>query len=62
MNRVDLHSMDRGSFSKGAALDSTQRIIRKLYIESGTYRTDLVIHVLWYTCNENLRKKGVDLK
>ena len=40
-----------------------QRVIRRLYIESGIYRAGLTIHSLRpYTYAENLRKKGVDLK
>ena len=38
MSIVDLHAMAGGSFSKGIALDSMQRIIRRLYLESGIHK------------------------
>ena len=39
-----------------------QRIIRRMYVDSGIYRDGLTIHSLRHGYAENLRKKGVDLK
>ena len=55
-------SVTRGSFGKRMTSCPMQRVIRRLYIESGIYRTGLTINSLRHSYADNLRKKGVDLK
>jgi len=52
----------RGSFGKRITSCPMQRIVRRMYVESGIYRGGLTIHSLLHTYAENLRKNGVDLK
>jgi site-specific recombinase XerD len=39
-----------------------QRIVRRMYVESGSYRPGMNTHSLRHSFASNLRKKGVDLK
>ena len=52
----------RGSFGKRITSCPMQRIVRRMYVESGTYRSGLTTHSLRHTFASSLRKKGVDLK
>lgn len=52
----------RGSFGKRITSCPLQRIVKKIYKESGVYRNGLTIHSLRHTYAENLRKNGIDLK
>ena len=52
----------RGSFGKRITSCPMQRIVRRMYVESGTYRPGITIHSLRHGFASSLRKKGVDLK
>ena len=52
----------RGSFGKRITSCPMQRIVRRMYVESGIYRPGITIHSLRHSFASSLRKKGVDLK
>ena len=52
----------RGNFGKRVSSCSIQKIIRKIYKESGVCRKGLVLHSLRHTYAENLRNKKVDME
>ena len=52
----------RGSFGKRITSCPMQRIVRRMYVESGIYRPGITIHSLRHGYASNLRKRGVDLK
>jgi site-specific recombinase XerD len=52
----------RGSFGKRITSCPMQRIVRRMYMESGIYRNGLTLHSMRHTFASSLREKGVDLK
>jgi integrase/recombinase XerC len=52
----------RGSFGKRITSCPMQRIVRRMYVESGAYRPGLTLHSARHTFASSLRRRGVDLK
>jgi integrase/recombinase XerD len=59
--RINKGPVARGKCRRKITKTSLQKLIERIFKESGVYRKGLSIHSLRHTCAENMRKKGVDI-